>query len=141
MWKNYRSWIILLGTPLVFHIYCILVYPRVSNKDSQPYPPLAFSAVQPEEFHLDHVGCMTKSQKPWSSLPYLGHAEFKERVQRTVKASIGPVDAKIVYVPTIYPAIYLSIHLSINLSSYLSSYPSSYLSSYLPIYLLIYLAI
>ena len=84
---------------------------------------------------------MTKSQKPWSSLPYLGRAEFKERVQTTVKAPIGPLDAKIVYVPPIYPAIYLAIYLAINLAIYLSTYLAMDLSSYLPIYLLIYLAI
>jgi len=36
-----------------------------------------FADKKPHEFHFDHVGCMTKSQKPWSSLPYLGRAEFK----------------------------------------------------------------
>mmetsp|Transcript_35521 Transcript_35521/g.43889 ORF Transcript_35521/g.43889 Transcript_35521/m.43889 type:complete len:338 (-) Transcript_35521:70-1083(-) len=34
-----------------------------------------FADQKPSEFHLDHVGCMTKT-KPWGSLPYLGRANF-----------------------------------------------------------------
>lgn len=36
----------------------------------------AFTDLKPEEFALDHVGCMTKSKEPWSGLPYLGREEF-----------------------------------------------------------------
>lgn len=48
-----------------------------AGKHSYQLGVTEFADKKPHEFHLDHVGCMTKSQKPWSSLPYLGHAEFK----------------------------------------------------------------
>ena len=41
-------------------------------------PDLTFCLRKQEEFTVDHVGCMTKDQKPWSSLPYLGREEFDE---------------------------------------------------------------
>lgn len=48
-----------------------------AEKHSYQLGVTEFADKKPHEFHLDHVGCMTKSQKPWSSLPYLGRAEFK----------------------------------------------------------------
>ena len=45
-----------------------------------PFPVLPSHLRKQEEFTVDHVGCMTKNQKPWSSLPYLGREEFDEEV-------------------------------------------------------------
>jgi len=52
------------------------------NKEGHSYQlgVTEFADKKQEEFTVDHVGCMTKNQKPWSSLPYLGREEFDEEV-------------------------------------------------------------
>lgn len=43
-------------------------------------------ARKPDEFAFDHVGCMIKSEKPWSGLPYLGREEYNSNTTALPKS-------------------------------------------------------
>ncbi|CAK9099301.1 Senescence-specific cysteine protease SAG39 (Cysteine proteinase SAG39) (Protein SENESCENCE-ASSOCIATED GENE 39), partial [Durusdinium trenchii] len=46
----------------------------------------AFADLKPDEFAFDHVGCMIKSEKPWSGLPYLGREEYNSNTTALPKS-------------------------------------------------------